>query len=687
MIKKESKIIVPLGIVFLCSIAAFLLMQLPFFNTLEYKTIDWRIRFRSPDRSFGKDVMVILLDEAIMDQFPCRSPVPRGMLARLIKIADEGGARIIGLDVFLKNLGSENKDNELLLAIKESGKVVLVSALREEDGRYRLDLPHEEFLNAALATGVADLPINPIDQRVRELHVYYEVEEKIVPALSSSLFLLDQGEEVKPSKLVGMDRFSKKWPSMNPDSLNRIFINYQAPPASSNPDRNIIRTLPASAVLTGLIPKAWFKNKFVLIGAGYTDNTDSFRTPFYSPHYDYAMTPGVEIHANALATILDGKTITTLPVAVSFMIILFFSLTLLLVERWFNAIISAIALAILCSGYSAFCLIFFERTNLILPMIPLLTGLILTFILIIVYRTLTEGRQKRWIKKTFQMYLSPEFVNILLKRPDLLSLGGEEKDLTVLFSDLKGFTSLSETMPPSDLVSLLNEYLDGMTQIIFDHGGTLDKYEGDAVMAFWGAPLEDHEHARKAVAAALEMSRFSDSLSLKFQDEGRPAIKTRFGLNTGRVIVGNIGSQKRFDYTIIGDEVNLASRLESANKQYGTYLMISHSTCTLVKDLFMVRELDNLRVKGKKRPVKVYEVLGNLNDSYDIEFEKMLELYKQGLLAYNKSEWKEALRLFEEGLSLKPDDGPTLTYIERCRYFLDNPPDDSWDGVFRLTTK
>ena len=687
MIKKESKIVVPLGIVLLCSIAAILLMQLPFFHTLEYKTIDWRIRFRSPDKSFGKDVMVILLDEAIMDQFPCRSPVPRGMLARLIQIADEGGARFIGLDIFLKNLTSEDKDNELLSAIKESGKVVLVSALREEDGRYRLDPPHKEFLNAASATGVADFPIDPIDQRIRELQVYYEVEGKTVPALSSSLFLLDQGEEVKPSKLVGMERFSEKWPSMNLDSLNRIFINYQGPPASSQPDRNIIKTLPASAVLTGLIPKAWFKNKFVLIGAGYTDNTDAYRTPFYSRLYDYAMTPGVEIHANALATILDGKTITTLPAAVSFMIILFFSLTLLLLERWFNTIISAIALAILCSGYSVFCLVFFERTNLILPMIPLLAGLILTFISITVYRTLTEGRQKRWIKKTFQMYLSPEFVNILLKRPDLLSLGGEEKELTVLFSDLKGFTSLSEIMPPSDLVSLLNEYLDGMTQIIFDHGGTLDKYEGDAVMAFWGAPLEDHEHASKAVAAALEMSRFSDSLSLKFQDEGRPAIKTRFGLNTGRVIVGNIGSQKRFDYTIIGDGVNLASRLENANKQYGTYLMISHSTYTLVRDHFMVRVLDNLRVKGKKRPVKVYEVLGRLNDRHELEFKKMLDCYLQGFLAYTKSEWKEALRLFEEGLGLKPDDGPTLTYIERCRYFLDNPPDDSWDGVFRLTTK
>ncbi|MBL7213112.1 MAG: adenylate/guanylate cyclase domain-containing protein [Desulfobacteraceae bacterium] len=685
--QKASKTIVPLAIVLTCSMAAILLWQLPFFHTMEHKTIDWRIRFRAPDRSFGKNVMVILLDEPVMDQFPCRSPVPRGMLASLIHIADEAGARLIALDVFLKNLTFGDKDRELMSAIKRSGKVVLGSALRGEEGQYRVDLPHQDFLNASFATGLADFPVNPVDQRVRALQVYYEIQGKIVPALSSSLFLIDQGARVMPSKLVDMDGFSEKWPPMDLDALNRIFINYQGPPAFANPEENIIRTFPASAVLTGLVPDEWFKNKIVLIGAGYADNADAYRTPFYSSHYDYAMTQGVEIHANALATILAGKTITFPPLAASFLIILTFSLILLLLERRFNTITSGIVLAVVCSGYWVFSFIFFERTNLALPIIPFLTGLILTFILMAIYRSLTEGRQKRWIKNAFQMYLSPEFVNILLKKPERLFLGGEEKELTILFSDLKGFTSLSEGISPAELVSLLNEYLDGMTQILFSHEGTLDKYEGDAVMAFWGAPLEQHDHARKAVNAALEMLRFSDTLSQKFQREGRPPIKTRIGLNTGKVVVGNIGSQKRFDYTIVGDEVNLTSRLESANKQYGTYLMISHSIYTIVKDYFLVRELDNLSVKGKTLPVKVYEVLGLINEDYDLGFQKMLECYHQGYLAYSKRQWKNALELFEEGLGMRPDDGPTLTYVDRCRYFLDNPPSEDWNGVFRLETK
>jgi adenylate cyclase len=242
-------------------------------------------------------------------------------------------------------------------------------------------------------------------------------------------------------------------------------------------------------------------------------------------------------------------------------------------------------------------------------------------------------------------------------------------------------------MTPKDLVTLLNEYLDGMTKILLEHGGTLDKYEGDAIMAFWGAPLLQPDHAKRAVQAALEMSKFSEELNRRFQNQGKFSLKTRIGLNTGRAVVGNIGSEKRFNYTIIGDEVNLASRLEGANKQYGTYLMISHSTYVLVKDLFLSRELDNLRVKGKERPVKVYEVLGPLEDKNRSDLMKMLEFYDRGISAYGQRRWEEALVLFEKALSVKPGDGPSLTYVDRCHYFINNPPSEDWDGIFSLQVK
>jgi len=645
------------------------------------------MRFRVPDKSFGEKVLVVLLDEPLMAQLPYRSPVPREMLARLIEIINDSGVRLIALDIFLKDLTWEEQDRELSLSIKKSGKVVLVSALREKEGESKLDLPHQKFLDMALTTGLADLPINPVDQRIRELQAYYNVDGLRVPALSTALFLVVRGAGIMPSKHINMHTFHEKWPKMKLDTGQRIFINYQGPSSSAGMGEKSIRALPASAVLTGLVPQEWFQDMIVLIGAGYEDNTDAYRTPFYSSRFDYAMTPGVEIHANALSTILSGKTIQFLSVTQSFFVILFSCLILLLVERRFNIMTSGIVLIIFCSGYLILSFIIFEKKDLALPIVPFLLGLILAYILMAIYRSLTEGRQKRWIKNAFQMYLSPEFVNILLKKPDLLFLGGVEQELTILFSDLQGFTTLSEGMLPAELVALLNEYLDGMTRILLAHGGTLDKYEGDAIMAFWGAPVEQPDHAIMAVKAAVEMSKFSENLSRKFQEEGRPSIKTRIGINTGKAIVGNIGSERRFNYTIIGDEVNLASRLEGANKQYGTYLMISHATSVLLKDSFPVRELDMLRVKGKEKPVKVYEVLGPSGEAYEVKIKEMLQLYDQGLSAYTKRAWKEAHDRFEQALAIIPNDGPSLTYMDRCRYFMEKPPEDDWDGVFSLKAK
>ncbi|MDP6178494.1 MAG: CHASE2 domain-containing protein, partial [Desulfatiglandales bacterium] len=288
--------------------------------------------------SFGEKVLVILLDEAVMEQFPCRSPVPRGMLARLIQITSDSGAKLIGLDIFLKNLTSGDEDRELSLSIKKSGRVVLVSALREKDGGLRLDMPSDRSLDAALATGLAILPINPMDQRVRELQAYQKVEVQIVPALSTSLFLIEHGGESLPSEHVNMDTFSEKWLQMKLNARRRIFINFHWSPSTAAVEKNVLRTLPDSAVLTGLVQKEWFQDQIVLIGAGFPDNLDAYRTPFYSSRFNYALMPGIEIHANSLATILSGKTIPSLNPISSLAILLFFFF-LVTIERRFNTMI------------------------------------------------------------------------------------------------------------------------------------------------------------------------------------------------------------------------------------------------------------------------------------------------------------------------------------------------------------
>ena len=685
--KTTGRFAFPVMLVLLCAVSAVLVSRLPFLITLEHKTVDWRMRFRVPDKSFGKDVVVVLLDEAVMEKLPYRSPVPRRMLSKLVSIIDGSGAKLIALDVFLKNTTWEDEDLSLAVAMEKSGKVVLTTALREREGRPIHDLPLKRFLDKALAVGLADLPVDPVDQRVREFQAFFPVQGGSVPALFTTLYLIAREPGWSPDK-------RKPWPEPGKDRLprwldarRRAFINYQAPPSTANPDDKVIPTYAASAVLTGLLPKQWFRDKIVLIGAGYADNTDAYRTPFYASRYHYALTPGVEIHANALATLFSGKTVRFLGTLQIFAVVFMLSLLLLAVERRFHLLVSGAVLIFLLCAYTLSAFVIFDRTDLALPVVSLHMGLIATFLVLAVYRSLTEGRQKRWIKNAFQMYLSPEFVNVLLKEPDLLFLGGDEKELTILFSDLQGFTSLSEGMSPTDLVALLNEYLDGMTRILLDHGGTLDKYEGDAIMAFWGAPVERSDHAVSAVRAALEMSRFSDALSRKFEKQGKPPIKTRIGLNTGTVVVGNIGSQRRFNYTIIGDEVNLASRLEGANKQYGTCLMISRSTYSRVQAHFRCRKLDLLRVKGKEKPVSVYEVLGFADEPLEKPFEQMLALYHKGLAAYGKRAWTEALGLFEEALARVPGDGPCLTYRQRCRHFLANPPEKDWDGVFTMTTK
>lgn len=665
-------------------VISFGLGLLPFFITLEHKSIDLRIRFKKPESDFGKSISLVLLDEALMDQLPCRSPVPRGVLADIINIISRAKPRLIALDVFLSELTWDEEDRKLKNALKESGKVILVSTFRDRDGKRVLDLPHPEFLQSALATGLADFPIDPIDQRVREFRTYYLIDGRKYPTLSTSMFLIDKGRRILPDKLLDMKGFTLDW---LPIKRDRLFINYQGPPAFSSSERNVFMSIPASVLLTGLVPQEWFANKYVFIGAGYEDNPDSYRTPYYSKRFNYSLMPGVEIHANALATLLSGRAPHKADKWLTFIILCIVALTLLILDRFMGPLFLGISSVFMGGFYWILSFFLFDDTYLALPLISVSICIVLVYLFLITYRSLTEGKQKRWIKKAFSRYISPEFVDILIKRPDMLYLGGEEKELTIMFTDIQGFTSISEGIPPAELLSLLNEYLSGMTDILIAHGGTLDKYEGDAVMAFWGAPIEQKDHARLAVSAGLEMIRFTERLVGEFSGKGRPLIKTRIGINTGMVVVGNVGSSKRFNYTIIGDEVNLASRLESANKQYGTYFMISQSTKEMVDKDFHIRELDLIRVKGKERPVRVYEVLGHIHEELDDSTKEMLAYYKEGLKLYRNRKWKLALNMFQDAMSVCPEDGPSSTYVDRCRYFINNPPEDDWDGVFTLKTK
>jgi adenylate cyclase len=309
------------------------------------------------------------------------------------------------------------------------------------------------------------------------------------------------------------------------------------------------------------------------------------------------------------------------------------------------------------------------------------------FVAATTYRFFSEEREKRRARETFSRFLAPAIVDEVLAKGGAVRLGGEKRVLTVLFSDVRGFTTISEQLDPHVLLELLNEYLTPMTDIIVSgHQGTLDKYIGDAIMAFWGAPQEQADHALRACRAALAMTDRLDVLRGRWRARGLPDIDVGIGINTGPMSVGFVGSQDRFyNYTVLGDAVNLASRLESVNREYGTRIILGASTHERVRGAVVARELDLVRVKGKREPVQIFELLALAPASPAVA--EFVERFQWGLSAYKAQRWDEAMARFREADALRGGDPASLEYVERCEAMRREPPGPEWDGVFEMKTK
>ncbi len=295
------------------------------------------------------------------------------------------------------------------------------------------------------------------------------------------------------------------------------------------------------------------------------------------------------------------------------------------------------------------------------------------------YRNFIEERQSRFLKKAFSSYVSDKLVGQIIENPDLLKLGGQKKEITMLFSDIRGFTTLSEQVSPEQLVELLNDYFTPMTNIVLKNNGTLDKYIGDAIMALFNVPVDVENHEYYGCLTALEMIETLDVINMEFQKKGFPEIDIGIGLNTGYAVVGNMGTDTRFDYTAIGDSVNLASRLEGTNKFFGTRIIVSEFTYLKVKDNFKFRMLDKIRVKGKAEGITIYELNEHLED-------ELMEKFNNALHLYFQKDFKGAFEIFSN-LSNKFNDKASTALKERCEYYISNPPSDTWDGVFVMTSK
>jgi adenylate cyclase len=312
------------------------------------------------------------------------------------------------------------------------------------------------------------------------------------------------------------------------------------------------------------------------------------------------------------------------------------------------------------------------------------------YISITLFKYFTEESEKRMVKGAFQRYLNPSVINKIIENPGLLKLGGEKKLLTVFFSDVRGFTSISEQLSPEKLTSVLNEYFTPMTKLVLDSGGLLDKYIGDAMMAVWGAPVHLDNHADRALESSLLMLDQLKILQQKWESEGLPHLDIGIGLNTGEMVVGNMGSDQRFDYTVLGDSVNLGSRLESINKNYGTRIICSEFTVASLKnpELFLLRELDIIRVKGKSEPVKIYEVM-QYTESNKESIKKLIQYFHEGLSLYRLAKWDEAIVMFKKVFLINEFDGPAMEFIDRCAFlknetFSDEKP---WQGIWTFKTK
>ena len=446
--------------------------------------------------------------------------------------------------------------------------------------------------------------------------------------------------------------------------------------------QNSFKYLSAADVIQGKVDPGDLKGKIVLVGTTARGLFDLRSTPVGSVY------PGVEIHANLIGGILDRTVKQRPPYVLGAEIVLLFvtgiAMTFLLplltpIKQLFATLVVLLSALILNFWV-------FHYGNLVLP---LASGLLMTLVLFtfsMAYGFFAEARGKRQIQARFGQYVPPELVEEMAQNPDEFSMSPESREMTVLFTDVRGFTTISEGLEPKELSDFMNEFLTSLTEVIYRNRGTIDKYMGDAIMGFWGAPKREPDHARLAIRAALEMHLKIAELQPRFREKNWPEIRIGVGLNSGRMSVGNMGSRIRVAYTVMGDAVNLASRLEGITKDYGAPIIVGEATRNLAQHDFVFREIDRVRVKGKLEPVAIYQPLGVTGEVTKPVLDE-LRLFNQAVKLYRAQEWDMAeLQLFNL-LKLTPDSMLYQLYLEHIRVFRSNPPGRNWDGAFTFEHK
>lgn len=736
----KSSVYLKLGAAFFTFIIVLFLTQDILFtisplSRLEQKFIDERFEARGPvDIEDSSDIIILEITQDSYDQIPPPYnswPWPRSYFARVIKNLNEAGVKAIGVDIVMSNKDKYSAANDSLLFhaigkfrnIVVAGKVDVnreftVSRLNNTGNNILVRKQNENFSNlffdADSSIGIVQA-VSDNDGVYRKYvpYVYSEVIKKRIPTFAyavlnkyyglNSFYTAENSDEYYSYNDVKIPKYKENTALINFYGPNNTFPRVKFIDVLDDKEFKTIDEVEFDEEINtwdneeyGLKYSGMFENKIVLIGSTLPEDKDLIPVSF-SPgqregdNYLY----GVEFHANAIQNFINKDFLYSpspaMEILILFIIVfLAFYITgyIKKIKTRFSFITEIVSIAVILLIIIIFyqvSIYFFTNYKMVLPIVDPSLAIIFGYFGSTVYEFFAERRRNMMIKGMFGQYVSRNLVNELIENPDKLKLGGESKELTILFCDLAGFTSFSEGKKPEEVVSYINEFLDEMSEIILKYNGTLDKYLGDSIMAFWGAPIPIKEHAYLACKAALEMNERLKTLNKKWESKDN-ILRMRVGINSGIVVVGNIGGKKRFDYTVMGDNVNLASRLEGANKIFGSSLMISEPTYKLVKERFVARELDTIRVKGKTKPTKVYELLGNYDDEKIRVRNKEFLDYFTGLTEYKKANFEDALQLFKNCYE-KLKDNVSLAYIERCEEFINNPPPPDWDAVTNLTEK
>lgn len=631
-------------------------------HNLELKFFDRMIVATAPNQT-KLPITIIGIDEPSFAELKQQWPWPRSMHARLLDKLSEAGAAVVAFDVVFSEPTPPEEDEAFAQAIKRHGNVVLAADLIYDESNVarqwlRVE-PLKLFSEHGAVTGFASVQIDPDG-------VQRQVPTNRDAFWRSTLTLLDKKSPGVVSQF---------------DATTDMRIRYTGGPHTFKYIPYYKLLDPDKYQLSNW--KEFLKNNIVLIGRDLKATTevrsaqsDMFQTPFFVARHE--LMPGVEIHANLMSNMVNGDPIREAPRTWTLLLwLLTASTAILLMRRWKPVQSGVIGLGVM-AGIAGADIILFTQLLIWVPAAGALLTVTLVYLAQGGVAYFFEQRQRRQMKQAFSMYVAPAVVEEVIAHPERLKLGGERRDLTLLFTDLAGFTSISEALDAEQVANILNRHLSEMTEIVLRYHGTVDKFIGDAVMAFWGAPITDPDQSLHAVKAAIEMQEKIAVMRLDILATGGPELQMRIGVHRGECIVGNMGGNNRFDYTAIGDPVNLASRLEGVNKVYNTGILLSESVAQAVSAQIKLRQVDVVRVKGKHQGVGIYTPCQDA---------KLAKLTESALNAYRSGDWAQTQERWQTVKTAYPDDPVAATFLKRLAHFQAAGFPATWDGITTLESK